>query len=128
MMARSDWQIAMPAAELAARRAWLGVPRSWMADYLEITDNDYARLERGKDFVTLNQADRVIALCDMTARAEAEVADQLSASQSPEIRIWRTDEAANADPGARGLPAAWWKSVAGRLQRRIPDLAVEWKD
>lgn len=123
-MSDHEWDIVMTGAELAATRTWLGVTRTWLGQYLHQSDNDIARMERGKDVVTYHQAEAIDKLVQLTLTAETQLAKRLASSDQPRIPIWRSDNAAAQDPNARNLPAGWWLSTAGRLQRRIPNLEI----
>ncbi|WP_075891251.1 helix-turn-helix domain-containing protein [Actinomyces provencensis] len=127
-MSDHQWDIVMTGAELAATRTWLGVTRAWLGQYLGQSDNDISRMERGKDVVTYRQAEAIDKLVQITLAAETQLAERLTQDESPTLTVWRSDADAGRDPEARRLPAGWWLATAGRLQRQIRDLAVEYSE
>ena len=125
-MTKRDIEIVMTGAELAATRAWLGVSRPWLAQRLGQSDSDLARMERGKDWITYRQRDALNRFVALTLKAEDDLAARLSDQESPAITVPRAD--GDRDTHELGMPAGWWLALAGRLQRRIPALAVSYSD
>ena len=85
-------------------------------------------MERGKDVVTYRQAEAIDKLVELTLTAETQLAERLAHDDRPTLTVWRSDADAARDPEARRLPAGWWFATAGRLQRQIRDLAVEYSE
>ena len=118
---------ALTAAEFRCLHDFLGLPVSWIAQYLNVSGDDVLGWGMGHSPVPTTAAVEIQSIAKMTA----DLVDQLARERQwgGSLTTYRTDEAFRiADPFGLNYPASWHRAVAARVADRSVDVRIEYGD
>ncbi|WP_370381682.1 transcriptional regulator [Catenulispora sp. GAS73] len=114
----------MSAAELQVIREHLGLPESWFAAYLGVSEGDVVFWQIGHSVIPEDIATQVSMLADEATALVAEIASDLAKEPQPVLTTYlHDDDYRSIDPGGT-MPASWHRSIAARVADRVPRLRI----
>lgn len=115
----------MTAAELRVVLDWLGLTQRSAADLLGVSERTVRHWLAGAYPIPDGVREEIEAIEETTARHVGEVVDALHDMRDPTVLVYRADEELwAARPGARPLPASWWRMVVARAVTEVPGVVI----
>jgi DNA-binding XRE family transcriptional regulator len=115
--------VTMNRAELRVARESLGLPQSWLAEHLAVSERTVRHWEQGKFAVPLHAAQALRQAC---ADADALVSAEIVALEGDVIRTFASDTAFREAHPDCPYPASWHRAVVARVCLQVPNLTVRY--
>lgn len=120
----------MTSATFRALREYLGLPGSWLAAYLEVSERTIRKWDQGESPIPPGVAEELEHLAQVTTDFVDREAERLRhdpAGTWP-FEIPRRVHDLHAMTPTTDLPIDWWRNVGARLLLAVPGLWLDWID